>query len=354
MSRVIRVGTLGSGSIARGVHLRCYAAHPNAEIVAVMDEREEAAQEAAETFNVPRYYTDVDAFLSDPDLEAVSVCTFHPSHGTLAARAASAGKHVLVEKPLASNFADARAVVEAAKKAGVVLTVGYQPRFGFFWQKTKELIDLGLIGAPYQITVITGMWHQMNAARPWFHNKALAGGGILLDGGSYTAYMLMLFFGRVRTVAALGTTFVHEKPARDDPEKIIPVDVEDSAGLLLSFENGAIGLVYQSWAEHFPRSHTEIVGSEGRIVLSSERPPVLELSTTQTGVPGYEEGTHDITPPEGPPADEQYAKCDDFLRAIIEGRPPLIDPEDACHAIEILDAAYRSIRDGCTVRLFDS
>jgi predicted dehydrogenase len=351
MSRVIRVGTLGSGSIARGVHLRCYAAHPNAEIVAVMDEREEAARAAAEMFNVPRHYTDVDAFLSDPDLEAVSVCTFHPSHGRLAARAASAGKHVLVEKPLASNFADARAAVEAAKRAEVVLTVGYQPRFGFFWRKAKELIDRGLIGVPYQITVISGGWHQMNAARPWFHNRALAGGGILLDSTSYTAYMLILFFGRVRTVTALGTTFVHEKPARDDPEKIIPVDVEDSAGLLLRFENGAIGVVYQSWAERFPRSHTEIIGSEGRIIFSSGTPPVLKLSIAKAGVRGYRKGTNNITPPAGPPLDEQYAKCDDFLRSIIEGRPPLIDPEDACHAVEILDAAYRSMRDGCVVTL---
>jgi predicted dehydrogenase len=55
--------------------------------------------------------------------------------------------------------------------------------------------------------------------------------------------------------------------------------------------------------------------------------------------------------PEGPPLDEQYAKCDDFLRAIIEGRPPLVDPEDACHAVEILDAAYRSIQDGRIVHL---
>jgi len=316
-----------------------------------MDQREEAAQESATAFGVPRYYTDVDAFLADPELEAVSICTFHSSHGELAARAVRAGKHVLVEKPLATRFAAARVAIEAARKAGVVLTVGYQPRFGFLWQKTKELIDSGLIGIPYHIAVITGMWHQMNVARPWFHNKAVAGGGVLLDSGTYTAYMLILFFGRVRSVAALGTTFVHAKPARDDPKTIIPVDVEDSAGLLIGFENGAIGMVYQSWAEHFPRSRTEIVGSEGRIVFSSDSPSVLELSTRRADIPGYREGIREIVPPESAVVDEQYAKCDDFLRAIIDGRPPLIAPEDACHAVEVVEVAYRSIQENCTVKL---
>ena len=215
MSRIVRVGILGSGTIARIVHLQSYKDHPNAEIVAVMDEREEAVQQAAEEFEVSKSYTDVDAFLSDPDLEAVSICTYHSTHGELAARAAAAGKHVLVEKPLAVDLADARMAVEAARKAGVVLTVGYQPRFGPLWQKTRELIDLGLIGTPQQIAVTIGIWHQLDGAHPWFHNKALAGGGVLLDAVTYTAYMLIVFFGRVRTVAALGTTFVPEKPASD-------------------------------------------------------------------------------------------------------------------------------------------
>ncbi len=112
-----------------------------------------------------------------------------------------------------------------------------------------------------------------------------------------------------------------------------------------------MGLVYHSWSERYKRSDHEIVGSEGRIVFASKSPPVLALSTTKAGVPGYERGVSEITLSPLPPLDEQYAKCDDFLRAIIEDRPPLVDPQDACHAVEILDAAYCSIQDGCMIEL---
>jgi len=354
MARVVGVGLLGCGHIGRVAHLANYARNPLARPVAVMDINPESARATAEEYKVLRWYTDVDAFLSDPELEAVSVTTFHPSHGELAARCAAAGKHVMVEKPLASNFPDAKKAYDAAKKAGVWLTVGYQPRFQFTWQTVKNLLERGVVGRPHEIISVGGSWHTVDPAHAWFHDKEKAGGGVLLDNVSYTAYSFVYWLGRVATVNAHAATWVSEKEAHGDPSVRIPVTVDDVAGMLLGFEQGTTGLLYASWASRVPHRYFEIVGDLGRIGVGKDREgrAAVELYTVRDDLaPEIPRGFSAITIPREDYRDAHYAKIDDFLRSIVENRPPTVRAEDAVHTVEVLDAAYRSSASGQTIHL---
>lgn len=354
MARTIGVGLLGCGHIGRVAHLANYAKNRLARPVAVMDINPESARAAAEEFGVPRWYTDVDAFLADPQLQAVSIATFHPSHGELAARAAQAGKHVMVEKPLASRYIDARKAYEAAKQAGVWLTVGYQPRFQFQWQKVKELLERGVVGRPHEIVSVGGSWHTVDPAHAWFHDKEQAGGGVLLDGVSYTAYSFIYWLGRIDAVSARTATWVPERGAHGDASVRIITTVEDVAGMLLSFACGATGLLYASWASRVNHRYFEIVGDLGRIGMGKdpEGRAAIEVFTERDDLaPDIPHGFSTIMVPQQDYRDAHYAKIDDFLKAIVEKRPPTVRAEDAVHAIEVLDAAYRSSETGQTVQL---
>jgi len=352
--KAVGVGLLGCGHIGRVAHLANYAKNPLARLVAVMDVNPEAARATATEFAVPRWYTDVDAFLADPEVEAVSIATFHTSHGELAARAASAGKHVLVEKPMASHYADAAKALAAAREAGVWLTVGYQPRFQFQWRKVKELLDLGVEGRPHEVVSVNGSWHTVDLAHAWFHDKEKAGGGVLLDHASYTVYSFIYWLGRVSAVSAHTATWVPEKEAHGNSDARIPVTVEDVAGLLLKFEQGTTGLLYTSWASPVGHHYLEIVGDRGRIGMGKdpEGRAAIEVFTSRDDLaPAIPHGFSTITVPQEDYRDAHYAKIDDFLRAIVEKRPPTVSAEDAAHAIEVLDAAYRSSETGQTIHL---
>jgi len=318
-----------------------------------MDIDPTAARAAAEAFGVPRWYTDVDAFLADPELEAVSIATYHPSHGELTLRAVRAGKHVLVEKPFARTYADAARAVAAARAADVVLTVGYQPRFQFQWRKTKELLDLGVVGRPHEVTVINGTWHRTDLAHTWVYDLERAGGGVLLDVASYTVYSLVYWLGRIASVSAQTATWVKERSVQDGSEPV-PVGVEDIGALLLRFEQGTIGLVYTSWASPTRHQFHEIVGDRGRIGIGKEPGgrAAIEVYTERDDLsPLIPRGFTTIMLPQEDNREAHRAKIDDFLRAIVDRRPPTVDPEDAAHAIEVLDAAYRSSREGRVVYL---
>ena len=145
----VRVGIIGSGGIAQGAHLPGYAACPDVEIVAVADVSEATARAAAEKFKVPQVFTDYRKMLRLPEIDAVSVCTPNFMHKDATVAALKAGKHVLVEKPMAMNARECDAMLKAARESGKKLQVGFNNRFGGGAQALKKFIESGDMGEIY-------------------------------------------------------------------------------------------------------------------------------------------------------------------------------------------------------------
>ena len=146
MSDTIRVGVIGSGGIFRGLHVPYFENTKLAQIVAVADINEEFAKEQAERFGAEAY-TNYEDVLARDDVDAVDVCTHPGPHRDITVAAAKAGKHVLLEKPMCRTVAEADEMIAAAKEADVRLQVAYMMRFNPCYEKLKELLDTGALGA---------------------------------------------------------------------------------------------------------------------------------------------------------------------------------------------------------------
>ena len=140
-----RVGVIGAGSIARA-HLEAYAAHPDVEIVAISDINADRARAVAQEFGASRSYVDAHELLAQDDIDGVSVCTWNDSHATWAIAAVQAGKHVLVEKPIARTVAEATAIQDAVSTSDRVVQVGFVRRHSPNCQVLKSFIDAGQLG----------------------------------------------------------------------------------------------------------------------------------------------------------------------------------------------------------------
>jgi len=350
----LRVGIIGCGGIAQAAHLPHWAALDGAKIVAVADVVEDTARKTAEQYGAEAWYTDFHELTARDDIDAVSVTTPPKWHAPVAVAAAEAGKQVLVEKPMARTVAECNAMIAAAKKAGVVLMVTHHDRFSPMNNKVKQLLDDGLIGQPYEISNVGGMYHMVGA--PWFYDKDVAGGGAGMDIVIYTAYMWLYWFGPVKSVYALTDTFVKNHPIFDwptdnDEDAIVTATpettVEDSLAMMLRFENGAVGVIYCSWVSPTGHGHQEILGSDGLIVLQGKGDgPQIYLKADAGGMT---KGWNSLTADEG--GNIYFDRIAHFVDCIQNGTEPITPGEEGRDAVQLIEAAYRSAKEGKPIEL---
>ena len=181
---MIRVGIIGCGKIAQVRHLPEYAANPNAEIVAFYDKNMERAQEMAAQYG-GKVYNSFYELVDDPNVDAVSICVENRSHAEICTAALYAGKHVLVEKPMAVTLAECESMVAAAERNGRHLMVGHNMRFDPVHRKAKQMLDSGIIGDVITFRTILGNsgpegW---SLEGTWFFDKNKAAMGALSDMG---------------------------------------------------------------------------------------------------------------------------------------------------------------------------
>ena len=156
MDKKVRMGVIGCGGIANGKHMPAEKRNPAAEMVAFCDVIEERALKAREDFGKPEdaVYTDYRELLKDKSIDAVLVLTPNCSHCEITVAALNAGKHVLCEKPMAMNYAEAKQMLDARDKSGKVLTIGYQNRFRPDALYMKERAEEGMFGDIYYAEAI--------------------------------------------------------------------------------------------------------------------------------------------------------------------------------------------------------
>jgi predicted dehydrogenase len=306
----LRIALLGTGWVA-DFHARAVREHPGAELVAAANWREPSLRALAERHRIPRVTTDWRALAADPEVDAVVIATPNALHAPQAIAFLEAGKHVLVEKPMAPTLAEADAMVEAARRAGAWLMVAHCWRFHPDVRALRARVERGELGEIVK-TRSYGV-HAGWGPSGWFTDPELAGGGALLDMGVHAIDTTRYLLGDprpVRVCAAVGTRYGGYA-------------VDDDAVLLVTWSSGANSVVESGWWQpHLAglEADTELYGTGGYArVWDMTEPP-----------PGYEHCTQPM----------YSAQLAEFVEAVAAGRQPRPSGEDGRVVMEVVDQAY--------------
>lgn len=300
---------------------------PEARIEALASRDPERARAAARRFGLAKSYGSYGELLADPEVEAVYLPLPNDLHEEWATKALGAGKHVLCEKPLALDAAQARRMAALAAERGLLLMEAFMYRFHPRWLRAKEILDSGELGAIRALQV----WFSYNNPDPAnIRNRRERGGGALYDIGCYAVSVARWLLGaEPRRVLSL---------VERDP--VFGTDRLSSG--LLDFGPARASFTVATRAQPFQR--VEVLGEKGSLSLAlpfnvfPDCPSVLEV---RTGLGGREV--------EFPPADQYGAMFAAFSRAVREGGPAPIPIEDSLSTMAVLDALFRSEAEGAWV-----
>ncbi|MCL4850494.1 MAG: Gfo/Idh/MocA family oxidoreductase [Bryobacteraceae bacterium] len=243
-----------------------------------------------------RAWTSLEDALEESDAEAVYVATPVFLHAPQTIASLRAGRHVLCEKPMAMNYAEACSMERAAKDAGKLLGIAYYRRMYPKISRTVELLKAGAIGAPVLAEASSHDWFfPVDQERNWFIDPRRAGGGPLYDIASHRIDLMNYLFGQPARASGHISTLIH------------PMDVEDNATVLIDYANGVRGVVDVRWHSRTPRDEFRIRGTEGEINLTPLNGPSLVY-------PGGEESI----PPHG---NLHYPCIENFVGAVLDGAP---------------------------------
>lgn len=335
----LRLGIIGCGNVLgayRGTIEKLRARGWARPVIACGRERQLADARAA--LGEVRFTTsDADVFAA-PDVDAVLILTSMPEHARLATRALQAGKHVLVEKPLATTLDDARALLHAAAKSpGLLMCAPFTILSPTFQTMARRIRD-GDIGQPCSARARYGWagpdWNE------WFYQ---ASGGCIFDLGVYCLTSLTGLLGPVRRVSAMASTAIPERAVNG---RALRVEAEDTAQVLIEFQSGALGVVTCGFTMQQYRSPAlEVFGTEGTIQMLGDDwdPDGYELYQNRAGCwQVFKE-----TAPDWPWTDGLNHLVE-YVRA---GTRPLVTPEHALHVLEIMVLARQAARDGRALEL---
>jgi len=336
MSRILQIGMIGAGRIAR-VHARTIAYRvASAELAAVADPVPAAAQALAETYRIRRIAPDYQSILADPAIDAVLICTPTDTHAGLIVAAAAAGKHIFCEKPVALSLAQTDAAVSAAERAGVTLQIGFNRRFDANFARVRQAVADGEIGTVEIVHIIS-----RDPAPPPIAYVGPSG-GIFLDMTIHDWDMARFLTGsEITEVYVQGGVMV-------DPAIGAAGDI-DTHVTLLRFASGAIGSIDNSRrAVYGYDQRAEVFGSKGVIQTQNNYPNSAVISTGESV-------RRDL------PLNffmDRYveafaAEIESFAAAVATGQPVAVTGHDARAALVVALAAKRSYAEGRPVRVAD-
>jgi predicted dehydrogenase len=268
--RKVRVGVVGTG-FGRRVHIPAYRSCPSAEVVAVWSRREERARYAAGEFDIPYWFTDFQEMLRTSELDLISLVSPPHLHLSMYLEALKHNVHVLCEKPLAQNLAEALEMYFAGKDRSTISMVNLQLRFDPNRRKLKKMADDGYIGELRHVTIqeILDIYADTDSRLwDWWSEEA-KGGGVVGAIGPHLVDTARWMFGDIAEVSAHLAASVTRRPVSKG-RHLRPVETEDFASALLRFSNGGEGLIVMSVAAHLGTGfRLEAYGSEGTLVLDS-------------------------------------------------------------------------------------
>ena len=264
MARALGWGLIGASTIAREWMIGAIRAQPGSEIVAVLSSDQARAEQYARANAIPKAYSSLDALLADPQIGAVYISTTNELHQAQTLAAAKAGKHVLCEKPLAVELADAKEMVAACARAGVVMGTNHHLRNAGTHRKIRELIASGAIGTPLFGRVFHAVYLPPHL-QGWRINRPAAGGGVILDITVHDADTLR-FLLKAEPVEAV---------ALSQQANLASGELEDGAMSVLRFSNDVLVQLHDAFTVKHAGTGVEIHGTEGSIVardVMTQRP----------------------------------------------------------------------------------
>lgn len=286
----IRVGVFGTSWWADTMYLPPVDAHPDAELAAVCGRRAEPAKRLAETWSIPLWYADPAKMIAEANLDAVIVATSNDSHHDLALAAIDAGLHVLCEKPLAMNVAEAEEMAARAAAAGVKTMVPFTYHHMPVNRWVQRLVSDGYVGRPLHVNLRYYTGFGFDTDYSWRFDPAVAGTGIIGDLGSHWIHLARWILGEEETsISSVSSTFVERGP-RPDGEPYEPL--EDSVAMTVRYGSGAYGIIQTSAVCHEPGEifgqshHIEVHGTEGTIYATCDWQTVQEVRGYQKGQVG--------------------------------------------------------------------
>lgn len=369
----LRIGFVGCGNIAMTKHLPYLQKYSDrCEFIAFCDVVEERAVRAKEKYGAPNAFVCTDyRELVRQDLDVVHVCTPNRSHSEITVAALEAGKHVMCEKPMAINAAEAKAMMDAAERTGKLLTIGYQNRYRVDTQTLKKMAVNGELGDIY---LAKAHALRRRGIPTWgvFTNKAEQGGGPLIDIGTHALDITLWIMDNYKPVSVMGSTYnylgttlegdAQGTDAHWDPKTY---EVEDCAFGFVKFENGATVYLESSWILNTSderQAMTTVYGTKAGASMeypdgkkSTER--VLRVNTVAGGrqamlEPNVSEGavsSGDLI--------FNYPGADMEMRVwldALEGKgETVVKPYQAYTVTRILEAIYESARTGKLVQFQD-
>ncbi|MBC8081254.1 MAG: Gfo/Idh/MocA family oxidoreductase [Gorillibacterium sp.] len=359
MSKVYRIGIIGCGGIANGKHLPSLSKLKNIELVAFCDIVVDRAEAAAKQYGTEdaTVYTDYKELLKDRTIDIVHVLTPNESHANISINALEADKHVMCEKPMAKTAADAKRMVEAVKRTGKKLTIGYNNRFREDSLYLKKLCEAGELGHIYFAKAHA---IRRRAVPTWgvFLDEEKQGGGPLIDIGTHALDLTLWMLDNYKPKVVLGTKY-HELSQKEnaanawgpwDPKKFT---VEDSAFGMIVMENGATIMIESSWALNsldVDEAKCSLSGTEAGADMKNglringeqhSRMYMKEIELNEGGV-AFFDGKQESAP------DLEMRK---WVEAIDEDKDPVVMPEQAYAVSLILEALYESARTGKAIYL---
>ena len=355
MSKKLKVGLIGCGAIARDKHLRAIKSIPEAEVVAFCDIILERAEKYSKEYGKKgsKIYEDYKELLKDGTIDVIHVCTPNRSHAPITVAALNAGKHVICEKPMATSYKEAKLMCDTAKKAGKILTIGYQYRCLPAPLYLKETCKNGELGDIY--------YAKAHAVRrrgvpTWgvFMNEKEQGGGPLIDIGTHALDMTLWMLDNYKPKTVMGTVYKKLSDHPDcgnifgpwDPKKFT---VEDSAFGFITMENGATIVLESAWALNVldeAEAMCTLCGTKGGAdmrgglrIASDKYGKFTELKPDfSEGFVAYVPGMKVLSP------EEMEAR--NFYDAILHGTELRVKPEQALVVTQILEAIYESGKTG--------
>ena len=328
------------------------------EFVAVCGRTHEKAKPFAEKYRVAAY-TDLEEMIGRSKLQAICVCTPHPEHAGPTITAARAGVHVLAEKPLASSLRDCDAMLEAARAGKAVLGTISQRRFYPSCRRIGAAIDAGKLGKPVLGTATMFNWRDEAYYRsdPWRGSWNKEGGGVLVNQSPHQLDLLLWYMGEVEEVFGYWSNLNHPY-----------IEVDDTAVAVVRFKGGGLGNIVVSNSQN-PAIHgrVSVHGSNGASVgvqtesgamfvagMSGIAEPAFNhlwtIPSEEELVPRWKAEDSLLFKSVNPAEYFIRLQIEDFLRAILEGRPPAVTGEDGRRTVELFTAIYRSARDRQPVR----
>ena len=338
MAECVKFGIIGTGVGANfcAEGLSMIADTGIAKLVAVTSRREERAKEFASKWNLDLWYTDHEEMLEKAPIDAVIISTPHYLHYPMALDAIRAGKHTLVDKPMAINLKEADEMINEAEKRGVKLGVTLQSRFDPTIRKVKDAAEEGKLGQLILGEAIVKWFRTQEYydKSHWRGRWATEGGGALINQAIHTIDLLLWIMGPPKYLWAQIDTVAHN------------IEVEDIAVATIRFENGALGVVQGSTAT-YPGLPTrlEIHGTKGTAIIEGE---VLKrwsvLGEEEVIMEKSKEGLKSWARPELVPATNHAALIKDFAEAVLNDREPFVNGVEGRRSLELIMAIYESSR----------